>query len=229
MQVGLMLWLIGIPLAIVAATYLYWQLVYPARTYRYKLTVEVETPQGVRTGSAVREITWRDGPRITLEGSAAELSERGEAVSIDLPNGETLFALLYWQSQGATARLAFGTAQITNDHKPSLVRIDRPDVLSPVWGQEGYPRFVRFRDLSDPTSVEIVDPANLTAIFGQGYNLKSITAQLTSEAVTRAVTQRLHAAGWTRGQALDRTKAVVADRTLAQQLGYSDFSKGIDE
>ncbi|WP_144243874.1 hypothetical protein [Sphingopyxis sp. MWB1] len=53
---------------------------------RYRLTAEVETPAGVRTGSSVIETIWDRG----LSGATV----RGEAVAVDLPNGQTLFVLL---------------------------------------------------------------------------------------------------------------------------------------
>jgi len=61
----------------------------------YRLKVEVETPQGLRSGSsviwvkAVRNPSW-----VNPEGRGVRTLFRGEAVSIDLPNGRTLFALL---------------------------------------------------------------------------------------------------------------------------------------
>ena len=53
---------------------------------RYRLTAEVQTPEGVRTGSSVIETTWDRG----LSGATV----KGEAVAVDLPNGQTLFVLL---------------------------------------------------------------------------------------------------------------------------------------
>lgn len=67
----------------------------PTPTYRYRLTVEVETPEGLRTGSSVIEVDTRQ-TRFALNPSAAGVSERvrGEAVAVDLPGRRTLFALL---------------------------------------------------------------------------------------------------------------------------------------
>jgi hypothetical protein len=59
--------------------------------YRFRLTVEVVTPQGVRQGSNVYEI-WANP---SIPGSQRRIwGESGEAVAVDLPNGKTLFALL---------------------------------------------------------------------------------------------------------------------------------------
>ena len=64
--------------------------------YRYKLTAEVETPSGIKTGSSVIEIVvgmsgtiWPEGMR----GGSAHV-RHGEAVAVDLAPGQTLFVLL---------------------------------------------------------------------------------------------------------------------------------------
>lgn len=52
---------------------------------------------------------------------------------------------------------------------------------------------VTLGDVSDPTSVERVDPDNLEASFGKGYRLKAITVQVTDDEVTTGIEKRL---GW---------------------------------
>ncbi|MEL7519551.1 MAG: hypothetical protein AAFN48_11435, partial [Pseudomonadota bacterium] len=66
-----------------------------APDYRYRLTVEVDTPEGLKTGSGVIEVE-RDAASAVVNPSAAVLRTRirGEAVAVDLPGGQTLYALL---------------------------------------------------------------------------------------------------------------------------------------
>ncbi|MEL7188288.1 MAG: hypothetical protein AAGK17_01945 [Pseudomonadota bacterium] len=224
-----MIWFLGIPLALIAAAFLYWQLKYPTYSYRYKLTVEIDTPEGVRSGYAVREVTWRDGPRITMEAPAGTMKERGEAVAVDLPNGQTLFALLYSKNQGVTARLAFGTSRLKPPYDRGAVDVIIPKRKNPVWGQNGYPRLVTFRDLEDPQSVERLDPSSLSELLGEGYELRRVTAELTDEAITKNVEKMLLASGWEAGRPLDLTRGGSSNLTLAQQLSYRDFSRGVIE
>ena len=49
---------------------------------------------------------------------------------------------------------------------------------------DGLPVLVTFDDIADPTSVERVDPADLTASFGPGVELKAVTLEITDEPVT---------------------------------------------
>ncbi|MGL6211101.1 MAG: hypothetical protein ACRC14_14875, partial [Paracoccaceae bacterium] len=48
---------------------------------------------------------------------------------------------------------------------------------------------VTFADISDPASVELVDPENLAASFGPGVRLKSVVLEVTDEGVTEGVVE----------------------------------------
>ncbi len=63
--------------------------------FRYRLTVEVETSEGLRTGSSVIEVQQSLG-RSAMNPAGQRISRRirGEAVAVELPLGQTLFALL---------------------------------------------------------------------------------------------------------------------------------------
>ena len=69
----------------------------PSVTYRYRLTVEVETPDGMRSGSSVIETNIHDttGNWWALgEARRASSRVRGEAVFVDLGSGRNVVALL---------------------------------------------------------------------------------------------------------------------------------------
>src|SRR5687767_14049302 len=79
--------------ALLLATYGYGLL--GVERYRYKMTVEVETPQGVKSGYAVREIAIRTVPPIPMHGEdRGGVGVTGQAVAVDFASGKTLFALL---------------------------------------------------------------------------------------------------------------------------------------
>lgn len=54
-----------------------------------------------------------------------------------------------------------------------------------------YPMLVTFDDITDPASVRLVDPSNLAASFGPGVRLKSVTLEVTDEAVTAGVVENV--------------------------------------
>jgi hypothetical protein len=165
-------------------------------TYRYRLTVEVETPQGVRSGSSVIENTAYETNG--LNGSMVHSELHGEAVAVDMPGGGTLFALI--KSKDGNAPFA-GAAykQIlpesirkNADWRVGHDAIGRQTVKAEV-PAEYYPLLVTFSDITDPTSVKLVDPVDLAASFGAGVRLKRITVAITDDPVTSGIEKRL---GW---------------------------------
>lgn len=185
---------------------------FASETLRYRLTVEVETPKGLRSGSSV--IESRVKPSGPLSAVAVNYTYRGEAVAVDLPGGQTLFALLTSETGDVDAPNRYPAAAFA-DRLPKtfpgtypwleshaairklggtgeLIRSGPDESGEP---RNPYPLLVRFRDLADPASVEAVDPDDLAASFGPGYRLRRITVQITDDPVTTGIEKRL---GWVR-------------------------------
>ena len=76
--------------------FLFWNVAY--MDVHYKLTVNVQTPEGIKSGYTVREITNFDLRNDMLDWPSAEggnpAKERGEAVVVDLGERGVLFALI---------------------------------------------------------------------------------------------------------------------------------------
>src|SRR3546814_16079322 len=106
------------------------------------LTVEVETPTGVRSGSSVIETTITKGPR-TGQGSGLTATMKGEAVAVDLGSGQTLFALLNGDRQAASdyhANLLGNALRAGGKSDPPMPR----SFHSPEWSEErATPRPIR--------------------------------------------------------------------------------------
>jgi hypothetical protein len=63
--------------------------------YRYRLTLEVDTPEGVKTGSSVIEVsTAMSGDNAIPSPNTLSTRVRGEAVTVDLGKRGVMFALL---------------------------------------------------------------------------------------------------------------------------------------
>lgn len=167
-------------------------------TYRYRLTVEVNTPSGLRSGSSVIQVSGSQNTRDALGDAAGKINMdvRGEAVAVDLPGGKVLFALLSLpgRTEGAAgfAEDAF-RARIPPDDGGYAQHLDalkqRHDIG--VLPARAYPMLVTFGDLNNPKSVATVDPARLDANFGPGVALKRITVQITSDPVSAGIGKRL--------------------------------------
>ena len=166
-------------------------------SWRYKITVNVETPEGIKTGSAVREVTNRDntisGEKIPEAG--ARISRiKGEAVVVDLGESGVVFALIEHGSYGELYS-AFGIQNASN----TTEGFDRLTIgaKAPL-PEENWPMFVTFADMDDPKSVALVrgwkfnpetqkqDPVRrFSEQFGDGVNVEDVTIEIVDESVTR--------------------------------------------
>lgn len=214
-----------------------------APTYRYRLTVEVSTPEGVKTGFSVIEVTQRVvRPGSNPAGTAVERRVRGEAVSVDLPAGNTLFALLRSENNAEWASYVMQTLASHTKGESFEQQLDNmlelkgervlPRMFPPVGHldeRSAYPLLVAFGDIDDPTSVKEVDPDELAAAFGDGFSLKRITVQLTDDPVTSGIEQRLEWLPNYYDKMLDgnTNQTIRAKDRFANSLTQGDFSKGI--
>ena len=208
-------------------------------TIRYRVTVTVDKPDGVATGSSVMEVSVRKTlpPHLPQEHKA-DIRFRGEAVSVELPSGQILFALIGETAKGQPLYVAairalypdyvggadqFFTAVSTLAERNS--RGKKADLPS-----DDYPLLVRFRDIDDPKSVELVDPQNLAASFGNGTSLNSITIEVTDDPVTTGIEKRLvwiKSVGQHRATLIPNPPRLLKDAKPAQLVAPSDFSTEI--
>lgn len=169
-------------------------------TYRFKMTVEVDTPVGLKSGSSVYEVEAKNVAALTPGGVGLQMKVKGEALAVDLPGGRTLFALLKTVNAKGHNDLGYTSMVALDplfrwDYVESAERIaSGVGLTSPAEVlPENHPMLVTFKDMKDPASVERVDPDDLAASFGAGYRLKAITVQVTDEPVMVGIQKRL---GW---------------------------------
>lgn len=195
------------------------------------MTVEVQTPQGVKTGYAVREVvSTRPPPLPALGESRGSTSVRGEAVAVDLPDGQTLFALL--TSEGGDVDYAAHVPGKKLGFAKGSTRVEGPVTIWPhppvQQGTEwryAFPMLVRFKDIADPKSVERVDKANLAASFGTGYALRRITVEKTGEPVTVGIVKRLAWLSEFPEPRLDGDYKGSTNPNLAEKLTHGAFRR----
>ena len=206
--------------------------------YRYKLTLAINTPDGVRRGSTVTErVYWEVS--IPARGTPHKL--RGEALYLDLgPGARPLIALLtshlhlkggmtYWD-WGAGDLLSrlyglpteFGNDAAFMDHIARLGRMRGARRITPA----DLPDLVTFADINDPKSVIEIDPNNLQATLGPNITWNEITLEMTDEPITTGIEKKLP---WIpeyfeKNLRLDGTDH-GAKRDIANQLSWSDFDQ----
>jgi len=162
-------------------------------SFRYRLTMEAETPEGLRTGSSVIEVEVSqtgENAWATPEARGLRFQVRGEAVAVDLPNGRVLFALLQ-RAEGLPYAALKPSRPAGDFANIKQTRVLKEIARVGVAPRDSYPIMVTFGDPADPKSVERVDPDDLAASFGEGVRLKRITVQMTDEPVTMSIDRRL--------------------------------------
>lgn len=221
--------------------------------YRYRLTVEIETSEGVRTGSSVIEVSTAVAGRNSIPTPGVVSHRlRGEAVTVDLGTRGLLFALLRSDDNSDWAsNVMFGFAPempavYDSDGKfdstahfharfTAMLKNREPIVLPQRFRGSRYieggfarPMLVRFADIADPTTVEKVDPDNLAASFGPGVKIKRIIVQLTDDPVTTGIERHLGWLPYQRGSLVRIPRGVpIGDMPIGSELTEGDFSRSL--
>ena len=172
---------------------------YETHRLRYMMTIEVETPLGLRTASSPIEVRVIETPIWDL-GRPVNFELRGEAVAIDLPGERVLFALLRKpENQDWAIHLTFDA------FSPFFEQVDRPG--APDWAEriahlkrsgasatlteEQLPAFATFERLDEPGSIRRVNADELAEEFGPGVYLRSVHIAATDEAPRDTLSERL--------------------------------------
>ncbi|TAL40170.1 MAG: hypothetical protein EPN97_00650 [Alphaproteobacteria bacterium] len=204
--------------------------------WHYRMTVAVETPEGLKSGSAVRAVIY-GGPTTGGGGPGLDLKVNGEAVMVDLGKRGILFGLLSGRTQGydygsdILLRAFNKKGDVTL--RPSQVPKTGKVTLEP----DQYPVFVRFRDMNDPKTIAAIHETaaqirkfypdkkieTFEEAFGKGVHLKEVTIEMTDEPLTRNLDKVLPSFGPETGFVEWFKKLPYGD---VRRIGLYDFKRG---
>lgn len=207
--------------------------------WNQKLTIEVNTPSGVKTGSSVVHVRREKTPAwlAPVGGGGMGYAISGEATVVEVAPGKYLFALLSGgyadsrQSNSYHAYLPFkvffpgeSTNSVGVANALESLRLSRE--ISP----KHYPLLLTFDDVNEPLSVRRVDPEDLEAILGGGITLKRMTLEIVDgeffEGRVGRVLRWLHQ--YTDKLLDGRTISTVdAENRMANSLGAGSFDTEI--
>lgn len=174
---------IGLMLVVCLPVAYFW-IAYPSYSWKQKTHISVQTPSGLKSGSATVFVKWSDGPKILPDPPKRSYQYEGEATVVDLGEGKYLFALI--NGAELLGLKVFGNGlytQFTDGLGPAIKHTAKSGEQEKPIPPEVMPLLVTFDDINDPASVKEVNPNNLAATFGTGYALKSITLEITDEPV----------------------------------------------
>lgn len=204
-------------------------------SWRQKLTITVETPVGDVSASSVSAVSWRKH-WIQTDGMGWSYDLTGEAVVVEVTPGRYLFALLggpgktEYMGSVAAASIAGREGRVIDGALFAEVQGGRDRAAGVITVPEvQYPMLVTFGDIADPASVKLVDPTDLAASFGPGVRLKSVTLEVTDEAVTLGRVEGV--LGWlcdhiTDYRRLSGKAGAISNNQLSNNLGPGSFVIG---
>jgi hypothetical protein len=143
--------------------------------HKYRLTVEVEAPDGLKSASGVIAVHPDRG-----YSRSGHTTAKGDAVLVDLGGGKNLVALLAHLDKtidldgiNYVALRAYKAA----GQNASFNEMSRMTGAVPVTGAL-IPVLVTFTDLSDPATAHAVPPDGLEAALGKGFRLHGVAAEV---------------------------------------------------
>ncbi|MGY2906248.1 hypothetical protein [Bradyrhizobium sp. URHC0002] len=165
------------PLALLAALVIGDQIRINRPAHKYRLTVEVETPEGQKSASGV--VAVHPDRSYTRRGQTRTL---GDAIFVDLGQGKNLVALLAHidnnklELEGINY-VALRAYTAASGKRVSFNAMSAQTGIVPVKA-ELVPVLVTFDDPAKPASARAVAPDDAEAVLGKGYRLQGITAEV---------------------------------------------------
>jgi hypothetical protein len=163
------------PVALLAALFIGDQVRINRPGHKYRLTVEVDTPDGLKAASGVLSVHPDRG--YSRRGHTAT---KGDAVFVDLGGGKNLVALLAHIDKTVdlddinyVALRAYKAA----GRNPTFNELSGMTGAAAVTGAL-IPVLVTFADPADPATARNVAPDGLEGVFGKGFRLHGMTAEV---------------------------------------------------
>ena len=207
------------PVALLAALVIGDQIRINRPGHKFRLTVEVETPAGVKSASGVMSVHPDRG-----YSRGGRTRAKGDAMYVDLGGGKNLLALLAHIDKSVdlddinyVALRAYKAA----GRNVSFNEMSKQTGAVPVTGAL-IPVLVTFTDINDPGTARAVPPDDIAAALGNGFRLQAVSVEAVpnglwpldfggplGEPVTRGIEAKLP---WLNGADNPAAKAIQAAR-----------------
>ena len=144
--------------------------------HKYRMTVEVETPAGVKSASHILAV-------IPYRGYSPGHNTRasGDAIYVDLGAGKNLVALLAHLDKSVDPDgvnyVALRAYPAATGKRVNFNDMSKQTGIVPVKGALA-PVLMAFADPAIPGSAKAVSPDDAEAVLGKGYRLRGITAEV---------------------------------------------------
>ncbi|MEH2570402.1 hypothetical protein [Bradyrhizobium sp. AZCC 2289] len=164
------------PVALLAALFIGDQIRINRPGHKYRLTVEVETPEGSKSASGVLAVHPDRG-----YSRGGHTSTKGDAIFVDLGGGKNLVALLAHIDKKLDLDdinyVALRAYTAAGGKRVSFNEMNRLTGSVPV-REALIPVLVTFADPANPGTARAISPDDAEAALGKGYRLQGITAEV---------------------------------------------------
>lgn len=155
-------------------------------TWRYRITVDIETPEGIKTGMAVREVRAQQNIAQWLNPDVKSITNKviGEAVVINLEKRGVVFALIKWDSYEEFYK-AF-----PNKYETWTERIQYYDALESGTKSQLHhkrPQLIYFSNINDPTTLKSLSYGTLSSEIGENVKIKNVSVEITEDQISNDV------------------------------------------
>jgi hypothetical protein len=179
--------------AIIAAILFAALYLWPSHSSRFRVTLEVDTPDGLKSGSSVWETeVVESGCWGPVEACKLRPTAKGDAIFVNLGRGRNLVGLLGWGETGSDESGIFDLTRAALAPDSNFGWKDEPKLRGrgdlPL---KNIPTLITFDDLTNPGTAKLVDPANLARTFGPGYLLRRVTLETTSDSIYHTIETKL--------------------------------------
>ncbi len=158
-------------------------------SYRFRITIAVESPQGVISGASVLETSTVYQPSLLGATGGRFPSLHGDAIFVDLGQGRHLIGLLAHGPRGegvdgvmmlpvsAFGLRSSGVGRGQNFHEMAAAL---PAGSNRQLRGADIPTLVTFANLADPASAKVVEPTDVgfASAFGPGFRLARVTLEM---------------------------------------------------
>jgi hypothetical protein len=196
---GLMrtLGIIALCIALIVGAFFIWlHFAYPVYSYRYRLTVAIQTDAELHTGSSVIEVQWVSQPKfgqappfypyIHGQGVFVDLGTRGAIVATLITGDTSVFTPGGAVDATYLAARAFGNNSST-DNIPQLPSLKGRRDLAP----DNMPRLLWFPKVANLDSVRIARAEDIPSLFGPNAPLVAAYVEITRDPIVIDIDKKL--------------------------------------
>lgn len=161
----------------------------PSTSHSFRITLDAEVDGQPKRASSVYRITVTKFP--SPSGWQLDFRTEGDAVYLDLGEGRHLLLLIGISQDGWAGRFARQARDLFLP-KPYRDTLDEFREVSNLKARkeltsQTMPILARLRDVNNPRSLQILDPARVPDIYGPGVRVVSVILEMTRDPVTRGI------------------------------------------